>query len=137
MEFYGKKLGLELATHIPARRVAFYWVGEQGPARCWVSGKETDRNNSRLHIAFHADLADVLLMPWPVSKPQESSRSTSMEILAPNRSSYPGCPQQPSIFRDPDGNLLEFLAMLPDAPQPETRNRPMGSMDQKVVIPRV
>lgn len=34
-------------------------------------------------------------------------------------------------FRDPDGNLLEFLSMLPEAPQPQLGVIPWSRWNQR------
>ena len=63
MRFYGGTLGLELATIVTERRVAFYWMGGHGSSMLglWETGTGPQRMN--LHIAFKVDLADLFEAP--------------------------------------------------------------------------
>jgi lactoylglutathione lyase len=71
-----------------------------------------------LHLSFRADLNDLLDAPArlragnvvPLDFQGEPTGEPVVLAWMPAASLY---------FRDPDGNLLELLAMLPDAPQPE------------------
>jgi lactoylglutathione lyase len=117
MEFYGNTLGLELATHLPDRRVAFYWVGAKGQAMLGL-WEGNGPQQLTLHVAFCVDLTDVLDAPSRLRamgiEPLDfdGNPTTQPVVLA-------WMPAAAIYFRDPDGNLLEFLAMLPNTPQPE------------------
>ncbi len=69
-----------------------------------------------LHIAFRVDLPDLLRAP-------ESLRAANVTPLdfAGNPTNEPvvlsWMPAASLYFRDPDRNLLEFLSILPDAPE--------------------
>ena len=116
--FYGGTLGLELAHRDIARKAAFYCMGGRGETMLglWDVGASPQRMN--LHIAFKVDLQDLLDAPrrlraaniTPLDFWGKSSDEVTVLAWMPAASVY---------FQDPDGNLLEFLAMLPDAPQPE------------------
>jgi lactoylglutathione lyase len=118
MEFYGKTLGLNPARVFPERKVAFYWIGPPGASMLglWEAGSAPQRMS--LHTAFTVDLADLLDAPRRL-------RAVNVAPLdfAENPTDEPvvlaWMPAASLYFHDPDGNLLEFLAMLPDAPQPE------------------
>ena len=113
--FYRDRLGLELAYRLDARRVAFFWIGGrgQGMLGLWETGNAP--NAMRLHLAFHSGVQDVLDAPVRL-------RAAGIEPLG-----FEGEPvDEPVVlgwmpavsiyFRDPDGHLLELLAMLPDPP---------------------
>src|SRR5437588_8208494 len=63
MAFYGSVLGLEVAHFDAELKAAFYWIGERGDSMIglWEAGAAPLRMN--LHLAFRADLADVLDAP--------------------------------------------------------------------------
>jgi lactoylglutathione lyase len=116
MRFFGDALGLELAQVFPERKVAFYWVGRPGDAMLglWEAGMGPQRMN--LHVAFSVDLDNLL---------QAAEKLRKSNIVPLNFAGEPTdepivfawMPAASIFFNDPDGNLLEFLSMLPDAPQ--------------------
>ena len=118
MAFYGGVLGLELAQVFPERRVAFYWIGGRGESMLGLWEAGTGPQRMSLHLAFHVDLADLVEAPARLKSaqvaPLDFSGSPTGEpvVLA-------WMPAASLYFHDPDGNLLEFLCMLPDAPQLE------------------
>jgi lactoylglutathione lyase len=118
MAFFGDVLGLELARVFPERRVAFYWIGGPGQSMLGVWEVGTAPQRLSLHLAFRVDLPDLLEAPERLRTanvtPRDFSGNPTDEpvVLA-------WMPAASLFFNDPDGNLLEFLAMLPDSPLPE------------------
>jgi lactoylglutathione lyase len=114
--FYRDVVGLELAYRLGDRRAAFFWIGGQGHTMLGVWEAGSAPNTMRLHLAFACAPADVLNAPArlrqlgvaplgfhgePVDEPVVIGWMPAVSIY----------------FRDPDGHLLEYLAMLADAPR--------------------
>jgi lactoylglutathione lyase len=118
MAFYGQTLGLEIAEVFSARRVAFYWIGGRGNSMLGLWEVGTGPQRLSLHLAFRTDLKDLLQAPARLRAanvvPLDFDGKPTEEpvVLA-------WMPAASVFFRDPDGNQLEFLSMLPDDPQPE------------------
>lgn len=118
MTFFGETLGFELAAVFQDRRAAFYWIGGRGNSMLglWEAGSSPQR--LRLHIAFRVDLKDLLEAPARLRAagiiPRDFQGEPAEEpvVLA-------WMPAASLYFHDPDGNLLELLSMLPDAPEPD------------------
>ncbi len=116
--FYGDVLKLPLAARFDDRRCAFYWVGPNRDAMIglWEVGNGPQR--MQLHTAFRVDIVDLL-------SACEGLRQADVVPLdfAGQPTSEPAVlcwmPAAAVYFLDPDGHLLEFLAMLPDEPRPE------------------
>ena len=109
--FYRDVVGLPVAFETAERGATFHWVGRPGRAMLglWTTGSAP--MGMRLHVAFDMALADVLATP-------KNLRRHGVEPL-----SFFGEPtDEPSVigwmpaaavyFHDPDGHLLEYLAML-------------------------
>jgi lactoylglutathione lyase len=118
IEFYRDIVGLRLAHVASARQAAFFWIGPAGNAMLglWAAGSGPQRLIS--HVAFRAGLADVVAAP-------SALRSAGITPL-----DFDGHPTDEPVvlawmpaasvfFRDPDGHLLEYIAMLPGEPHPE------------------
>jgi lactoylglutathione lyase len=118
MQFYGGTLGLELAHLYRERGVAFYWLGGRGHTMLgiWETGTAPMRMSG--HIAFAVTLADLLSAPGKLKaagiEPLDLSGAPTNEpvVLA-------WMPAAAIYFRDPDGNMLEYITMLPQVAQPE------------------
>lgn len=118
IKFYRDVVGLLPAHVTPTRHAAFFWIGSAGTAMLglWPCGVGPQRMT--MHVAFRARLAEVLAAP-------DVLRSAGITPL-----DFDGQPtDQPVViawmpalsvfFRDPDQHLLEYIAMLPDAPRPQ------------------
>ena len=118
MRFYGEILKLELAQVFWSRRVAFYWIGGPGTSMLgiWEAGDGPQRLS--LHLAFRVSVEEILQAParlqadgiMPLNFEKEPTEEPVVLTWMPAASLY---------FHDPDGNLLELVAMLPDAPNPD------------------
>lgn len=116
--FYRDVVGLPLGLTLPQRGAAFFWIGEAGKAMLglWAIGSAPIALS--LHVAFTTSLEDVLdasdrlraLGVTPLSFHGTETTEPSVIGWMPAAAVY---------FRDPDGHLLEYLAMLDEQPEPE------------------
>lgn len=116
--FYRDLVGLPVAWEEPDRGAAFLWIGDPGHAMLglWTLGSAPI--GLSLHIAFAAELQDVVqACDWlresgvtPLSFFGHEADEPSVIGWMPAASVY---------LRDPDGNLLEYLAMLDAEPRPD------------------
>jgi len=116
--FYRDVLALDLGYTTPDRQAAFFWIGTRGRAMLgiWAAGSAPQKITT--HIAFAVTLEDVLAAPQalqaagvlPLDFDGQPTRGPIVIGWMPAACLY---------FRDPDGHLLEYVAMLPDAPHPE------------------
>lgn len=116
--FYRDVVGLRLARVESARHVAFFWVGPAGNAMLglWNAGPAPQTITS--HAAFGVGLADLLAAPGAlrgagITPLDFDGRPTDQPIV------FAWMPAASVFFRDPDGHLLEYVAMLPEEPRPE------------------
>lgn len=118
--FYRDVVGLELALRAPAIDAAFLWIGGHGKAMLglWSSGAAP--MNVALHLAFKAPLAEVVSAPGRLRT--HGVTPLSFDGIETDEPSVIGwMPAAAVYFRDPDGHLLEHIAMLDAAPDPEQR----------------
>ena len=116
--FYRDVVGLPLALELPERGAAFFWVPQPGSAMLGLWSLGSAPVGLSLHVAFTAVPADVLaasgrlrsLGVTPLSFFGTETDEPSVIAWMPAAAVY---------FRDPDGHLLEYLAMLGSAPDPD------------------
>jgi lactoylglutathione lyase len=116
--FYRDVVGLELAHMTEDQRAAFMWIGSRGHAMLglWAAGSGPQKMT--LHIAFTTSLSDVLNAPRTLRT--LGVAALDFEALPTDEPVVLGwMPAAAIYFRDPDGHLLEFIAMLADPPRPE------------------
>ena len=115
-QFY-EKLGLRLAHQDNDRRIHFFWIGNPGQAMLGLWEVPLTEMKTR-HFAFEVNLQDIRNCLTYLQTNEMEVRNHSrdglndLEVIA-------WMPAVNIYFRDPDGNSLEFISMLPDPPKPE------------------
>ncbi len=116
--FYRDVVGLELGFAQPERPAAFFWVGGRGRSMMGIFGAVSGPLPKSHHVAFEVKLDDVLAAPARLRAagitPFGGRREPIDEPIV-----FPWMPAASVFFDDPDGNTLEYIAMLPDPPRPE------------------
>ena len=116
--FYRDVVGLPVALEVPERAAAFFWIGGPGEAMLGLSSLGSAPVGLSLHIALKVSLEDV-------SGACEALRSIDVTPLSffGTQTTEPSViawmPAAAVYFRDPDGHLIEYLAMLDEPPRPE------------------
>ena len=116
--FYRDVVGLSLALEVPDRGAAFFWIGGTGEAMLGLWSLGSAPMGLSLHVAFKASLEDILgacdrlraLGVTPLSFFATETDEPSVIGWMPAAAVY---------LRDPDGHLLEYLAMLDEKPRPD------------------
>jgi GNAT superfamily N-acetyltransferase/catechol 2,3-dioxygenase-like lactoylglutathione lyase family enzyme len=116
--FYRDVVGLAVALEVPERGAAFLWIGGPGEAMLGLWSLGSAPMALSLHIAFAASLGAV-------HGACEALRAKNVTPL----SFYGDETTEPSVigwmpaaavyFRDPDGLLIEYVAMLDEPPRPD------------------
>lgn len=116
MAFYRDQLGFDVAHHSQARGVAFVWTGAAGSSMLglWESGSAPQKATS--HVAFGAALADVIAAPRALEA--AGIRALDFDERPTDEPSVLAwMPAAAVYFHDPDGHLLEYIAMLAEPPR--------------------
>jgi lactoylglutathione lyase len=116
--FWRDVVGLALAQEVPERGAAFFWVGDPGEAMLGLWSLRSAPVQLSLHVALRASLEDVLgacdglraVGVAPLSFFGEPTSEPSVIAWMPAAAVY---------FRDPDGHLIEYLAMLAEPARPD------------------
>ena len=118
LAFYRDVVDLELAFESPERGAAFLWVGPPGHSMLGLWEVEHAPQHLSLHLALRTSLADVL----GACDHLRSVGVTPLSFFATETdepSVIGWMPAAAVFFRDPDGHLLEYLAMLDAEPRPD------------------
>jgi lactoylglutathione lyase len=118
VEFYRDVVGLQSAHVTSTRQAAFFWIGPEGNAMLglWLGGVGPQRIT--MHVAFGVSPAEVIAAPDVL----RSAGVTPLDFGGQPTDEPVVIAWMPALsifFRDPDGHLLEYIAMLPDSPRPK------------------
>jgi lactoylglutathione lyase len=115
--FYRDIVGLQLALEVYERNAAFFWVGDSSRSMLGLWSLGTAPLGLTLHVAFEVALDDLLGAPKHLKAQGITPLSFfGLETTEPSVISW--MPAASIYFRDPDGHLIEYLAMLDEVPRP-------------------
>src|SRR3954451_19247221 len=134
--FYRNVVGLPVALHLPERGAAFFWIGASGEAMLGLWSLGSAPMALSLHIALSASLDDVLgacdalrsAGVTPLSFFGDETTEPSVIAWMPDAAVY---------LRDPDGHLIEYLAMLDADPEPQLGILPWSEWLSSATSPAV
>jgi len=127
--FYRDVVGLPLAREFPERGAAFFWCGAPGASMLGLWSKGSMPMGLTLHIAFDVALDDVLASPERLRALGVKAYSFfGEETNEPTVIAW--MPAAAVYFRDPDGHLLEYLAMLTERPRADLGILPWSQWTQ-------
>jgi lactoylglutathione lyase len=116
--FYRDVVGLALAFEEPARGAAFFWVPSYGEGLLGLWSLGSAPLTMSLHLAFTVAESDVHAAAERLS----ASGTQPLSFFGSDTHEPSVIGWMPAVaiyFRDPDGHLLELIAMLDEAPRPE------------------
>jgi lactoylglutathione lyase len=116
VSFYRDLVGLTLALEVHERNAAFFWVGEAGDSLLGLWSLGSSPLGLTLHVALEVTINDLLAAP----KRLEAQGITPLSFFGTGTtepSVIGWMPAAALYFRDPDGHMLEYLAMLDEDPK--------------------
>ena len=116
--FYRDVVGLEVALELPERAAAFFWIGGRGNSMLGLWSLGSAPMGLSLHVAFSASLDDVL-GACDALRGAGVTPLSFFGVEAGEPSVIAWMPAAAVYFRDPDGHMLEYLAMLDEPSRPE------------------
>jgi len=118
IDFYTNVLGLEQYLYEEERRVALFWIGEQGKAFLGVWEKPKEEIDLR-HFAFECDWEWVLNESVTFLKSHKLNFWNFLQDDSEQPMVFANIPAIAIYFSDPDGHYLEFIGKLPGKYRPD------------------
>lgn len=118
IHFYREIVGLPLALELQERGTAFFWIGAPGEAMLGLWSLGSMPMALSLHVAFKVALGHVL----DACARLRSHAVTPLSFFTQENdepSVIGWMPAAAVYFRDPDGHLLEYIAMLDEPARPD------------------
>ncbi len=118
IDFYKNVLGLEHCYTEEKRRIAFFWIGQPREYMLGLWEKPKAEMEKR-HFAFRCDAATILdkSVAWLKERNLQPYNFLKDETEKPMVFAW--MPAIAIYFDDPDGNVLEFIAVLEGKAKPE------------------
>jgi len=118
IDFYKNKLGLAFCHFEETRRIAFFWIGEPRQYMLGLWEKPAQRMSIR-HFAFRCEAEDILHRSAAYLKERGLHPYNFLKDGSEQPMVFAWMPAIAIYFNDPDGNVLEFIAVLEGTPRPE------------------
>lgn len=118
IDFYKNVLELEFCSYEETRRIAFFWIGQPKEYMLGLWEKPKDEMEIR-HFAFRCDAEDVLNRSVAYLKERNLKPYNFLKDGTEKPMVFAWMPALAIYFNDPDGNVLEFIAVLDGKPRPE------------------
>lgn len=118
IDFYKNVLGLEQCGYEAERNIAFFWIGKPKEAMLGLWEKPKAEIDIR-HFAFRSDLDDVLNKSVDFLKSKNLKPYNFLKDNSDQPMVFAWMPALAIYFNDPDGHVLEFIAILQGAARPE------------------
>ena len=118
IDFYKNVMGLAFALLEEKRRIAFFWIGEPKEYMLGLWEKPSGEIEKR-HFAFRCDMQDVLHRSVAWLKERNLKPYNFLKDDTEQPMVFAWMPAIAIYFNDPDGNVLEFIAVLPGKARPE------------------
>ncbi len=111
IDFYANVLGLQQCHLEPERRVAFFWIGKPKEAMLGIWEKPKAEIDIR-HFAFRCELEDILHKSVAFLKARNQQPYNFLKDGTAQPMVFAWMPALAIYFDDPDGHILEFIAIL-------------------------
>lgn len=118
VEFYKNMPGLTQCHFEEERRVAFFWIGKPREAMLGIWEKPKEQVQAR-HFAFRCDVEDVLYKSVDFLKERNLMPYNFLKDGTESPMVFAWMPAVAIYFNDPDGHILEFIAILNGKARPE------------------
>ncbi len=118
IDFYKNVLGLEHCSYNEERRVAFFWIGKPKQAMLGIWEKPKEEIDIR-HFAFQCEVEDVLNNSVNFLKERNLLPYNFLKDGTERPMVFAWMPAIAIYFNDPDGHVLEFIAVLEGEGKPE------------------